>query len=75
MARFYGSLQGNRGEATRMGTARSGLSTYTAGWDGAVRVVIEDRDGVDYVTVQLTKWQGSGTYRLLYEGPVNGASR
>ena len=28
MARFYGDVQGNRGEATRMGTPSSGISAH-----------------------------------------------
>ena len=37
MSHFYGTLQGNRGEATRCGTKNSGLVTYAASWSGAIR--------------------------------------
>lgn len=40
MAHFYGTLQGNRGEASRLGTKDSGITTYAASWEGAVRVHI-----------------------------------
>ena len=33
MSRFYGSLQGNRGMATRCGTKDSGISAHVRGWD------------------------------------------
>jgi len=38
MARFYASIQGNRGEATRMGTPTSGISGHVRGWNVGVRV-------------------------------------
>lgn len=72
MSRFYGMLQGSRGEATRQGTPQSGLTTHTAGWQGAVRVRIYDKDGVDTVHVELVPWRGVGGYRTLYEGRVDG---
>jgi len=37
MSHFYGTLQGNRGEATRCGTKKSGIETYAASWKGAIR--------------------------------------
>jgi hypothetical protein len=38
MARYYAEIQGNRGEATRMGTPSSGISAHPRGWDLGVRV-------------------------------------
>ncbi|HNV66970.1 MAG TPA: hypothetical protein PKV77_11050 [Bacteroidales bacterium] len=32
MARYYGGIQGNRGTATRLGTASSGLTAFANGW-------------------------------------------
>jgi hypothetical protein len=49
MARFYGTLQGARGEATRLGHASSGLHTTTSSWSGRVRAVVYDRDGEDHI--------------------------
>tara|TARA_R110002051_G_scaffold325625_1_gene429489 strand:- start:906 stop:1169 length:264 start_codon:yes stop_codon:yes gene_type:complete len=61
MSHFYGKLQGSRGEATRCGTASSGMTTYAAGWGGAVRVeVYTQADGRDAFMVSLVPWQGSG---------------
>lgn len=37
MSRFYGTIQGTRGEATRCGDKASGMETYCASWDGAIR--------------------------------------
>jgi len=71
MSRFYGTVQGSRGEATRCGTPASGIATYTAGWSGAVHAYVFDKDGRDWCRVELTHWHGCGTHKLLYEGPVN----
>ena len=72
MARFYGSIQGNRGNATRMGTPNSGFTAWAAGWQGRVVIEIDDRDGVDWARVSLAKHHGHGTSQLLYDGPVGG---
>jgi hypothetical protein len=74
MAHFYGTLQGCRGEATRCGSKDSGMSTYCASWEGAVHceAFIDPDTGMDWVTVTLTPWQGRGTSKLLYSGPISG---
>lgn len=72
MARFYGTLQGNRGEATRMGHPNGGLTTYAASWSGAIRCHCYDKDGEDYVRVSHTTWQGSGINETIYGGPQGG---
>lgn len=38
MARFRGTIQGNRGEASRLGTKGSGLGVTCNGWNGGVSV-------------------------------------
>lgn len=72
MAHFYGKVCGNRGAATRLGTKASALYAVAASWQGSVRVVLYEHHGVDYARVSLLPWQGAGTSRLLYEGPVSG---
>lgn len=47
MSRFYGSLHGARGEATRQGTAASGIIAHPRGWDLGVRVTGMPASGVD----------------------------
>ena len=71
MARFMGTVQGGRGLTSRCG--HIGMETYCASWAGAVRckAYVND-DGTDCVRVELTPWEGAGTYRLLYDGPING---
>lgn len=41
MAQFYASMQGNRGERTRMGTKSSGIVSHTRGWNVGVQVELE----------------------------------
>ena len=74
MAHFYGTLQGSRGLATRMGTKGSGVTTYAASWQGCViaSVYYNEKTGQDMARVELGTWHGSGTNRILYEGPVSG---
>jgi hypothetical protein len=38
MAHFYGTINGQRGQASRLGGKASGLTTYAASWQGAVKV-------------------------------------
>ena len=63
MAHFYASIQGNRSEATRMGTKNSGIEGHIRGWDiGAkVKCTFDPETKEDYVTVYLTS--GSSGYK------------
>ena len=38
MSRYYGGVQGNRGEATRGGSKASGYYAYAQGWQGKITV-------------------------------------
>jgi len=75
MSHFYGTLQGSRGEATRCGTKDSGIVTYAAGWNGAIRVVVWEEENVDRYTVSLTSWQGSGGSSLHLATGILSAQR
>lgn len=77
MAHFYGSIQGNRGEATRCGTAGSGFQAVAASWQGAVYTTLEydEKSDSDWAYVRLNPWRGAGTVMDLYRGPVNGNYR
>lgn len=72
MSHFYGTLQGGRGESTRCGTRSSGMTTHAAGWGGAIRVDLFERDGKDFYRVSIQPWKGSGGTNLtLVEGPLD----
>ena len=71
MAKYYGVLQGSRGEATRCGSRSSGLTAIVASWAGAVRVTLADAtDGTEMARVELVPWHGRGVSKTLYYGPV-----
>jgi hypothetical protein len=68
MARFYGSITGSRGEATRQGTPSRGLTSHIrGGWDVGVRVrCCVNREGADEIRVELTSGSsGEGLDRLI----------
>ena len=59
MAHFYASIQGNRGEATRMGTKSSGIDGHIRGWNVGARVsCYVGSDGKDHVSFELTSGSG-----------------
>lgn len=80
MARFMGTVNGTRGEASRLGTDKSGLTTVAASWSGSVRVYLYVRhgegygEGEDWADVYLEPWHGAGVSRLLFSGAVDGSS-
>ena len=73
MAHFYGTVQGARGEASRLGHKRDGLRTVAASWSGAIEVAAYQReDGVDCARISFRQHHGHGTSRLIYDGPISG---
>lgn len=75
MAHFYGLVRGQaRTNASRRGSRASGLRVTAASWQGAVTVALFERNGRDYCEVSLTPWHGAGVARVIYSGPVDGAS-
>lgn len=40
MSKFYGTVQGNRGEATRGGSKNSGIKATAQSWEGSVSVLL-----------------------------------
>lgn len=72
MSHFYGTLQGNRGGASRGGSKSSGIEAYIASFKGAVRVkAYVDIQGHDRVRVEKTTWQGAGKCMAIYDGPID----
>ncbi len=72
MSHFYGTVEGARGPASRTGSKESGITTYAAGWSGAIRVDVYEEDGEDRFRVSLVPWQYSGgDSQLLSEGVLD----
>jgi hypothetical protein len=73
MAHFYGDVSGRSSTtASRLGTARSGLTVRAASWQGSISVQLYEKDGVDYANVIMKPWHGVGNFKVLYSGPVSG---
>lgn len=72
MAHFLASIQGSRGEASRLGTKNSGLDVTAASWAGSVSVRLwySASDDLDMCNISLAPWHGSGVHVPLYHGPV-----
>jgi hypothetical protein len=54
VAQFYAEIQGNRGQASRMGSKESGMYAHIRGWNVGVRVQLYHENGTDYVEVYET---------------------
>ncbi|AKF14631.1 hypothetical protein AVJ28_gp62 [Mycobacterium phage Baee] len=66
MAHFYGTVQGQRGEASRLGSKNSGLDASASGWDVGCRVTISYEGGRDVVRVwRTTGSNGHGPAKLV----------
>ena len=55
MARFRGTLEGGRGQVSRLGTPKSGLMANVNGWESGVRVsALVGADGCDAFEIEVT---------------------
>lgn len=59
MAHFYGEIQGNRGEATRMGTKDSGFRSHIRGWHVGASVNCNHNNSKDRDQVSIYATTGS----------------
>jgi hypothetical protein len=57
MAHFYGSVQGSRGAASRLGGRQAGIRTVAKGWQFGVDVYLyhDEKTGRDFAHVYQTK--------------------
>lgn len=70
MARFRGTIQGQRGEASRIGNEHSGLTVTCNGWDIGVKcLAFVNEAGQDAIEVYITS--GSNDFQMAkYIGTV-----
>lgn len=75
MAHFRGTISGQRGDASRLGSKHSGMTVEAQSWQGKVvtRLYHDEVTGLDMAEVKLEPHFGNGTSRTLYVGPVSGA--
>ncbi len=62
MARFRATIQGQRGEVSRLGSSKSGITARVNGWNAGIRVEAESNGGKDVFRVYYTG--GSHEYIL-----------
>ena len=54
MAQFKGTLSGNRGQVSRLGSKKSGMIAIVNSWNQGVKIIADHIDGEDVFTVFLT---------------------
>lgn len=69
MAEFYGTLQGSRGSASRLGSKSSGIVTTAQSWEGSVTVTIHGSSEGKTVEIQVAEGSNRGG-RTLYRGSM-----
>ena len=64
MSTFYGTVEGQRGPATRCGSRASGIRTAAQSWNGSVIVDLNynEHDGEDMLMVSINTSEGSSAY-------------
>ena len=71
MSHFYGTVRGNRGEASRGGSKDSGMTTHCASWKGAIRCqAYVNEQGQDCVRISKEFWRGRGENKVIYDGLI-----
>ena len=65
MAQFRATIKGQRGEASRLGTKKSGISAHINGWELGVRVEACDVSGHDVFEVYITSGSNGGAQDQL----------
>jgi hypothetical protein len=69
MARFYGTVKGGRGEASRLGHPSSGLRVAAQSHSGDIVVDLHDQDGEDYVHI-FVREHVTRAKKSIYSGPI-----
>ena len=75
MAHFRGTVRGSRGQASRLGTKRSGLTVTCNGWGIGVKAIAGQANGEDVIDIYST----GGSYgqkdvfvKRIYKGAYSG---
>ena len=71
MSEFYGNVCGNRGEATRGGSANSGIRASACSWHGSVTVSLDAGGGGRKPILSVYAATGSQVGgRLIFRGSI-----
>ena len=60
MARFKGDIQGARGNASRLGSADSGMTAHVRGWDSGIRISAYAEGDADVFHVYASRGSNGG---------------
>ena len=72
MAEFYGTVQGNRSEATRGGSKDSGIRASAQSYEGSVVVnMYHNNEGVKMVRISIAKGSSNHGRKTLYHEPLD----
>lgn len=71
MAHFYGSVQGNKGEATRMGSKASGISGYVQGHYSRIRTGMYEENDYDHGSIVIEGGYSARAGRRIDLGYLN----
>lgn len=74
MAQFRATIEGQRGEASRLGSKQSGITATINGWDDGVSVRAFHRDGKDVFYVYRTAGSNGRTTSQLIATISNGTA-
>ena len=75
MAHFMGTVQGNRGEASRLGSKGGGMVARVNGWNSGVKVVAEYNAETDTDVFHIFGTRGSGNNNEAgYIGQIMGST-
>lgn len=72
MADLMGSVVGHRGEASRLGTKKSGIRSTLQTWNASITTRL-DADGS--CTVEVRDLKGDGRSQVVWEGNIDGETR
>lgn len=72
MAQFFGTVQGSRGQASRLGSKKGGLTVTAASWQGRIEVILyhDVADGQDKFCIRQVPHHGRGIHQVIAEGIV-----
>ena len=70
MAKFYSTIQGSAGEATRRGTANSGIRASVQSYDGSVITRLESKDDEIILSIDTSDDSRSSWGNRQFRGTI-----
>lgn len=70
MSRFFGTVKGNRGQATRRGHASGGLLVQAKSYTGDINVLLHAVGEEDHARITATEHNSRTVGQVIYDGPI-----